>query len=159
MRLVKSICVVSLAVLAPFGAAQAQEALVGSWVLDTASWKGPPQITPTGGTLKITDAGGGKFTSVSEVSMGGVTGHSEITYSVDGQDYAVTSTPAQPGATVTQSVARESDTVYTSNVKLNGQLMATAVTEISGDGNTLTQTTTGVGQFTALSSTAVFKRN
>jgi hypothetical protein len=116
-------------------------------------------MTPTGGTLTITVAGDGKYTSVSEVTVGGVTGRSEVTYSVDGQDYAMTMTPAQPGTSITQSVARESDTVYNSNVKLNGQLMATGVTELSKDGNTLTQTTTGIGQFTMLSSTAVFKRN
>lgn len=40
---------------------------------------------------------------------------------------------------------RVSDTVYNSSVKMNGQLLATAVTEISADGNTLTQTTTGIG--------------
>jgi hypothetical protein len=34
----------------------------------------------------------------------------------------------------------------------------TAVTEISGDRKTLTQTTTGLGQFAALSSTVVFQR-
>jgi hypothetical protein len=32
------------------------------------------------------------------------------------------------------------------------------VTEVSSDGNTLTQTTTGIGQFAAMSSTVVFKR-
>jgi hypothetical protein len=51
-----------------------------------------------------------------------------------------------------------SDTVYDSSVKLNGQLIATAVTEVSSGGRTLTQTTTGVGQLAALSSTMVFQR-
>ena len=36
--------------------------------------------------------------------------------------------------------------------------MATVVTELSSDRNTLTQVTTGVGQFAALSSTVVFNR-
>jgi hypothetical protein len=145
-------------VVALFSAAQAQDAFVGSWVLDPASSKGAPGMVPTGGTLEITAAGGGKYTSVSEATIGGMTGRSEITFSVDGTDYAVTTTPAQPGTTITQSMARDSDTVYTSDLKLNGQLIATAVTEISSDGKTLTQTTTGVGQFAVLSGTTVFQR-
>ena len=160
MNLAKCISVVSLALgaLAPFGAARAQDVFVGSWALDTAKSPSPTGTAPTGGTLQITDAGGGKYTSVSEASVGGVTVRSEITYSIDGQDYAVTTTPAQPGTTITQSMERVSDTVYNSNVKVNGQLVATAVTELSGDRNTLTQTSTGVGQFAALSSTVVFQR-
>ena len=120
--------------------------------------RGRPAWRRPAGTLSITAAGGGKYTSVSEATIGGMTGRSEITFSVDGKDYAVTTTPAQPGAAITQSIARESDTVYKSDLKLNGQLIATAVTEISGDGKTLTQTTTGVGQFAALSGATVFQR-
>ena len=36
--------------------------------------------------------------------------------------------------------------------------MATVMTEVSSDGKTLTQTTTGLGQFAVLSSTIVFDR-
>jgi hypothetical protein len=164
MKLLKWLLVVLgltvIAVLALLTASnvQAQEVLVGSWVLDPAKYQGPPGVVPTAGTATITAAGGGKYTSVSEVSVGGVTGRSEITYSVDGKDYAVTATPTQPGAAITQSLERVSDTLWSSNVKLNGQLMATVKTELSSDGNTLTQTTTGVGQFAALSSTVVFQR-
>jgi hypothetical protein len=160
MNLIKALCVVSLALgtLASSGFVQAQEALVGSWVLDPAKNQGQPGLVPTAGTATVAAAGGGNYTSVSEVSVGGATGHSEITYSVDGKDYAVTMTPVQPGAAITQSMERVSDTVWSSNLKLNGQLMATVVTEVSSDGNTLTQVTTGVGQFAALSSTVVFKR-
>jgi hypothetical protein len=160
MNLAKCLCVVSLALgtLAASGFARAQDALVGSWVLDPAKNQGPPGVVPTAGTATIAAAGGGKFTSVSEVSIGGVTGHSETTYSVDGKDYAVTLTPAQPGAAITQSMERVSDTAWSSNLKLNGQLMATVVTEVSSDGKTLTQATTGLGQFAALSSTVVFQR-
>ena len=160
MNLIKGLCVVSLALgtLAPLGFVQAQEALVGSWVLDPAKNQGQPGMVPTAGTATVTAAGGGKYTSVSEVTVGGATGRSEITYSVDGKDYAVTMTPAQPGAAITQSMERVSDIVWSSNLKLNGQLMGTIVLEVSSDGNTLTQTTTGVGQFAALSSTVVFRR-
>jgi len=164
MKLLKWLLVVLgltvIAVLALLTASnvQAQEVLVGSWVLDPAKSQGQPGLVPTAGTATVTAAGGGKYTSVSEVTVGGVTGHSEITYSVDGKDYAVTTTPAAPGAAITQSMELVSDTVWTSNLKVNGQLMATVKTEVSSDGNTLTQMTTGLGQFAALSGTVVFKR-
>lgn len=160
MNLLERLCVVSLAIgtLAPSGFVQAQDSLVGSWVLDPAKSQGQPGLVPTAGTATVTAAGGGKYTSVSEVTVGGVTGHSEITYSVDGKDYAVTTTPAAPGAAITQSMELVSDTVWTSNLKVNGQLMVTVKTEVSSDGNTLTQTTAGLGQFAALSGTVVFNR-
>ena len=66
-------------------------------------------------------------------------------------------TPAQPGIALTQSIERV-DAAYNSSIKINGQVVATAVTEVSSDRNTLTQTTTGLGPFAALSSTMVFKR-
>ena len=133
--------------------------LVGSWVLDTASSKGVPGVAPTAGTLEITRAGDGKYAYVSEATLNGVTGRSEVTLAIDGKDYTTTSTPLPPGGpTVTQAIERVSDTVYTISVKLNGQLMATSRNEISSDGKTLTQTTTGLGQFAALSSTLVFRR-
>ena len=160
MDLPKFLCVVALAlvILAPAGFVQAQDELVGSWVLDPASSKAPPGMMPTGGTMEVTAAGEGKYTSVSEAALGGVTGRTESTYSIDGKDYPVTATPGQPGAALTQSIERVSDSVYKSSVKMNGQLLATAVTEVSSDRKTLTQTTTGLGQFAALSSTMVFLR-
>lgn len=160
MKLVGNLCVVSLALgLIASLPARAQDALVGSWVLDPAKNQGAPGTVPTAGTATVTAAGGGKYTSVSEVSVGGTAGRSEITYAIDGKDYAVTLTPAPPGAAITQSMERVSDTVWSSNFKVNGQLIATVKTEVSSDGKTLTQTTTGAGQqFAAMSSTLVFNR-
>jgi|SRR5688572_13807758 len=160
MSLARVLCVVALAlaVLVPSAFVQAQEGFVGSWVLDAANSKAPPGAMPTGGTLEITDAGDGKYKSVSEASLGGVTGRTEITYSIDGMDYPMTATPGQPGVSITQSIERVSDSVYKSSVKMNGQPLATAVTELSADRKTLTQTTTGLGQFAAMSSTMVFQR-
>jgi hypothetical protein len=158
MTLAKRLCCGLLA-LASFGVAQAQEAFVGSWVLDAAAGKNAvAALAPTAGTLEISNAGDGKFTSVSEVTVGGMTGRSEATYALDGNEYPIATTPAQPGVALTQAMQRVSDTVCNSSVKLNGQAIATAVTELSADGKTLTQTTTGLGQFAALSSTVVFRR-
>ena len=161
MKLIMCACVVSVAlgVLLLFGAADAQGAFVGSWVLDPASSTGQPGMSPTAGTLEITAAGGGKYTSVSEATVAGVAGRSEVTFSIDGKDYATTSTPVPPGApTVTQAIERVSDSVYKISIKVDGQLIATALNEISADGKTLTQTTTGIGQFAVLTSTTVFRR-
>jgi hypothetical protein len=159
LLVVVGLTVIAVLALLTASNVQAQEGLVGDWVLDATASKSPvPQLAPTAGTLTITDAGDGGFKSTSEVTAGGVSGRSEITYSVDGKDYAVAATLAQPGVAITQSIERVSDTAYNSNIKINGQLVATAVTELSGDRKTLTQTTTGLGQFAALSSTVVFQR-
>lgn len=162
MNQAKGLCasLLALAAFLPLGSVQAQAEFVGSWVLDTERSTAPAGIpAPTAGTLEITDAGDGKFKSVSEATVNGTVGRSEVTFAVDGKDYETTSTPAPPGApSVTQAVERVSDTVYKMTVKLNGQALATALTEISSDGQTLTQTTTGLGQFAALSSTTVFRK-
>jgi hypothetical protein len=162
MNPTKCFAIVSLAfglAAAPFSSVLAQDALVGSWVLDLASSKRAPGVSPTAGTLQVTAAGDGRYTYVSEANVGGGVGRSETTMSIDGRDYATTSTPAPPtAATVTQAIERVSDSVYKISVKLNGELVATSLNEISGDRNTLTQTTTGIGQFAALSSTLVFRR-
>ena len=161
MNLAKCLCVVSLALglLAPWDPVQSQEALVGSWVLEPAASKSSvAEMTPTAGTLQIAAVGDGKFASTSEVTVRGVSGRTEVTFAFDGKDYAVAAMPAQAGVTLTQSIERVSATVYNSSLKINGQLFAAAVTEISADRNTLTQTSTGTGQFAGLSSTMVFKR-
>jgi hypothetical protein len=139
--------------------AQSQEAFVGSWVLDAAASTAPPGFAPTAGTLELKNAGGGRFTSVSETTVGGMVVQSEITFAVDGKDYPVTATPAAPGTPpITQSMEQVSATLYKSSIKSGGQELMTATTEISGDGKTLTQKATGVGQLTGLSSTSVYRR-
>jgi hypothetical protein len=144
--------------VAPCSVVLAQDVAVGSWVLDTASSKGVPGLAPTAGTLEITRAGDGRYAYVSEATVSGATGRSEVTLSIDGKDYTITSTPLPPGGpAVTQAIERVSDTVYRISVKLDGQLIATSLNEISSDGSVLTQTTTGLGQFAALSSTLVFR--
>jgi hypothetical protein len=144
---------------APLGNVLAQDAALGSWVLDAASSKGAAGLVPTVATLEVASAGEGKYTHVAEATVNGATGRTEVTLAIDGKDYATVSTPAPPGApAITQAMERVSDTVFKISVKLNGQLIATSLNEISSDRNTLTQTTTGIGQFAVLSSTVVFVR-
>lgn len=147
-------------VLAPFFSASAQEAFVGTWVLDPAASTAPPGSAPTAGTLEIKNVGGGQFTSISETTVGGMVVHAEITFVVDGKDYPFTATPAPPPGTPpnTQSIEQVNATLYKSSIKVGGQEMMTVTTEVSGDGKTLTQKATGVGQLAGLSSTSVYRR-
>ena len=147
-------------VLAPFFAASAQEAFVGTWVLDTAASTAPPGTAPTAGTLEIKNVGGGQFTSITETTVGGMVVHAEITFALDGKDYPITRTPAAPPGTppITQSIEQVNATLYKISIKVGGQEMMTVTTEVSGDGKTLTQKATGVGQIAGLSSTSVHRR-
>ena len=148
-------------VLAPFFSASAQEAFVGTWVLDRAASTVPPgSSAPTAGTLEIKNVGGGQFTSISETTVGGMVMRAEITYAVDGKDYPFTATPAPPPGTPpnTQSIEQVNATLYKGSIKVGGQEMMTVTTEVSGDGKTLTQKATGVGQIAGLSSTSVYRR-
>jgi len=147
-------------VLAPFFSASAQEAFVGTWVLDTAASTAPPGTAPTAGTLEIKNVGGGQFTYISETTVGGMVVHAEITFALDGKDYPITRTPAAPPGTppITQSIEQVNATLYKGSIKVGGQEMMTVTTEVSGDGKTLTQKATGVGQIAGLSSTSVHRR-
>jgi hypothetical protein len=147
-------------VLAPFFSASAQEAFVGTWVLDPAASTAPAGSAPTAGTLEIKNVGGGQFTSISETTVGGMVMRTEITYAVDGKDYPFRATPAPPPGTPpnAQSIEQVNATLYKGSIKVGGQEMMTVTTEVSGDGKTLTQKATGVGQVAGLSSTSVYRR-
>ena len=146
-------------VLAPFFSASAQEAFVGTWVLDPVASTAPPGTAPTAGTLEIKNVGGGQFTYISETTVGGMVVHAEITFALDAKDYPVTRTPAAPGTPpITQSIEQVNATLYKGSIKVGGQEMMTVTTEVSGDGKTLTQKATGVGQIAGLSSTSVYRR-
>jgi hypothetical protein len=100
-------------VLAPAFSASAQEACVGTWVLDPAASTAPPGGAPTAGTMEIKNVGGGRFISISETTVGGMVMHNEITFAVDGKDYPFTYTPATPGRPrTTQSIEQVNATLY-----------------------------------------------
>jgi hypothetical protein len=135
-------------VLAPFFSASAQEACVGTWVFDPAASAVPPGgAAPTAGTLEINNLGAGQFIAISETTAGGMVVRNEVTYAVDGKDYPFTYTPAMPDRPpTTQSIEQVNATLYKGSIKIGGQEMMTVTTEVSGDGKTLTQKATGVGQ-------------
>ncbi len=123
------------------------DAFLGTWVLNAAKSslpQGGPQI---GMTLTITDAGGGKYKSVTELSAAGKPYKVEITFAVDGKDYAPVITPAPPGGTpaMTQSYERVSAKSYKSTAKMNGQQVATSTSEVSADGKVMTVKSAGAG--------------
>ena len=147
-------------VLAPFFSASAQEAFVGTWVLDPAASTVPPGAALTAGTLEIKNVGGGRFIAITETTAGGMVVRNEVTYAVDGKDYPFTYTPAPPPGRppTTQSIEQVNATLYKGSIKIGGQEMMTVTTEVSGNGKTLTQKATGVGQLAGLSSTSVYRR-
>jgi hypothetical protein len=137
----------------------AQAEFVGTWALNSAKSKGPPGAVPDSITVVVSDVGGGKYKSVSDSTMAGANVRSEITFAVDGKEYAPVMTPEIPGAPpIVQTCEKVSDSVYKTELKIGGQVIATTMNEISADGKVLTMTTTGVGQFAAASSTMVFDR-
>ena len=114
---------------------------VGTWVLDPAQSKAP--LMPSSSTVVISELGGGKFKSVSDTAAGGQQVHSELTFAVDGKDYALQTNPAPPAGTViTQSFAQVSATSYETTLKLRGQEVARSVQELGPDGKTMKITST-----------------
>jgi hypothetical protein len=161
-RLTRLAIVASLglsACLAAGGAFAQASAFIGTWTLNTAKSKGPPGSVPDSITTVVSDLGGGQYKSVSDNTMAGSKVHAEITFAVDGKEYAPVITPEIPGApAIVQTCEKVSDNVYKTSLKIGGQVIATTLNEISADGKVLTMTTTGVGQFAAASSTMVFDK-
>ena len=146
------------ACLATAGAC-AQAGFVGTWALNAAKSKGAPGAVPDSITMVVSDVGGGKFKSVSDSTMAGTNVRSEITFAVDGKEYAPVMTPEIPGRpSIVQTCEKVSDRVYKTELKIGGQVIATTLNELSADGKVITMTTTGVGQFAAASSTMVFDK-
>lgn len=122
------------------------DAFLGTWTLNAAKSTLPQGTPPVEVTLTVTDAGGGKYKSVTETSVAGQAFKVEITFAVDGKDYAPVISPAPPGVPpTTQSYERVSAKAYKSSIKVNGQLAATSTSEVSADGKVMTVKTTAAG--------------
>jgi hypothetical protein len=91
----------SLVLVLASAAAFAQgDPLIGTWVLNGAKSTFPPGAQPQSMTLVVSDAGGGKLKSVSNITINGTTIQGEVTFAVDGQEYVPTSTPPPPAGVV-----------------------------------------------------------
>jgi hypothetical protein len=123
------------------------DAFLGTWVMDAAKSSLPQGMPSIPVTLTVTDAGGGKYKSVTETTVAGQAYKVEITFAIDGKDYAPVVTPAPPGGTpaMSQSYERVTAKSYKSSSKMNGQVLATSTSEVSADGKTMTVTTSGAG--------------
>jgi hypothetical protein len=152
-----AVALLSLATLSV--AIAADDPLLGTWVLNAAKSKAPIGAVPSAATVTVTAAGQGRYKSVSETTIGGARMRGEITFGMDGKDYIASVTPTPPGtATVVQSFERLDARGYRTTVKMNGQPIATTVSEVSPDGRTLTQTTTGIAARTGAAAVTVFDR-
>jgi hypothetical protein len=137
----------------------AEDPFLGTWVLNSAKSKGPPGTVPDSMTLVISDLGSGMFKSETASVMAGMTVHTDLTFAADGKDYVPVTTPTMPGsATIAEAIERVNDTTYKVSVKVKGLLIATILEEVSADGKTLTTTTTGVGQFAAISNVVILDK-
>jgi hypothetical protein len=123
------------------------DAFLGKWTLNAAKSSLPQGAPPIDMTLTVSDAGGGKYKSMTEMSVAGQPYKVEITFAIDGKDYAPVVTPAPPGGTpsMAQSYDKVSAKSYKSSTKLNGQVAATSISEVSADGKTMTVTTSAAG--------------
>ena len=79
------------------------DAFLGTWTLNAAKSSLPQGGAPTDVTLTVTDAGGGKYKSVTEAAVAGQSFKVEITFAIDGKDYVPVVTPAPPGGMTTRS--------------------------------------------------------
>ena len=133
---------------------------IGTWELNASKSEVPGGATPDKATVVVTDAGAGKVKSVSDTAMAGQQIHSELTFAADGKDYTPVTTPAMPpgSPTITEAFERVSATVYKTDLKMNGQTIATLMNEVSADGKTLKVTTQGVGAAAGVTSTMVFDK-
>lgn len=136
-----------------------EDRFLGTWALNATRSNGPPGTVPERSTVVVSEAGSGMYRSVSDSVIAGNAVHTEVTYAADGKDYAPVTTPARPGAPpVTQSFERLDATTYKVSVKINGQVVATVLEEISADGRTMTITTTGAGRLAGVSNVTVFDK-
>jgi hypothetical protein len=138
------------------------DAFLGSWVLNAAKSSLPQGGPPINMTLTVSAAGGGKYKSMTEMSVAGQAYKVEITFAIDGKDYTPVVTPAPPGGTppTTQSYERVNGRSYKSATKMNGQVQATSTSEVSADGKTMTVTTSGAagGAAAGVLNTLVFDK-
>jgi len=137
-----------------------EDKFLGTWTLNAAQSKAPGGALPTSATVVVSKAGSGMYKSVSDTTMAGISGHSEITFATDGKDYTPVVTPTPPGGSpsISQSFERVSASSYKGSIKMNGQVIATTVNEVSADGKTFTITTTGVGPAAGVVAAMVFDR-
>ena len=159
MNLATRFAAAVLSSMALSAAIAADDPFIGTWVLNVAKSEAPLGAVPGSGMVTVTSAGAGRYKSVSQTTIGGATMYGEITFGLDGQDYKAIVNPAPPSATsLVQSFERVGTNAYRTTIKMNGQPIATTLSEVSPDGKTLTQTTTGVGARASAAAVTVYDK-
>jgi len=120
---------------------QGADAWMGTWTLNLAqSSYDPPNLAPKNETTKIT-ASGDMLTAVTDgADADGKKIHTEITYKLDGKDYAY---KGAADANSTRAYTRVDDHHYSYATKVNEQITTTSRVAVTPDGKTRTITTTG----------------
>jgi hypothetical protein len=125
----------------PRVAAQSTDSWIGTWTLNLAqSSYDPPNLAPKSQTTKITTAGNMLTAITDGVDADGKKVQTEITYALDGKDYAYEGVP-DPNST--RVYTRVDDHHYTFATKVNGLITTTSRVAVTPDGKTRTITTTG----------------
>jgi len=132
---------VVIGMAAPRVSGQGADAWMGTWTLNLAqSSYDPPNLAPKNETTKIT-ASGDMLTAVTDgADADGKKIHTEITYKLDGKDYAY---KGAADANSTRAYTRVDDHHYSYATKVNEQITTTSRVAVTPDGKTRTITTTG----------------
>ena len=117
------------------------EAWSGTWKLNLAKSKyGPASLPPKSATTKQEATPAGVRLTTDGVDAKGKPTHQEITYKLDGKEYAVN---GAPDANTTRMYTRIDSRTYQSVTKVNGKVTTTSKVVVAADGKTRTVTTTG----------------
>jgi hypothetical protein len=125
--------------------AQSNDSSVGTWKLNLAKSTFNQGSAPKSLTLKVETAGAGIKTIIDTVESDGRVRHFEATANEDGKDYPRITTDGGPlpnGDVV--AVTRVDANTTTTIQKKDGKVILTRRSVVSGDGRTMTATTTRI---------------
>jgi hypothetical protein len=121
-------------------AGHAQESKIGQWKLNVAKSL-YPGAAPQNGTRHYQDRGCGFVLSTRQgVDADGKAYFTQYVAKVDGNDYPLAIRGSQTVNSITFTPVNDHSVAYT--LKVDGKVTANGTTVVSGDGNTLTITTT-----------------
>jgi len=127
-------------------AAQAPEALAGTWKLNAAKSKyEPADLGPKSATVTYTFSAGSVTANIDQVGAKGEKVHNEYTTTLDGADHPWKGTidgKPNPGQDAISFKKLDANTYHIEN-KLKGKLTTTTHIVIAADGKSRTSTTTG----------------
>jgi hypothetical protein len=140
--------------------AQPTDPWLGIWKLNLAKSKFNPGPPPKSNTLRIEPvAGGAQKHSFDGVDAQGQTTHSERVIKADGREVPVQAVLPAATTVATNSMRRIDDRSFEVAAKVDGKLTTTSRVVVSGDGKTMTQTTTGKNaQGQIVNNTAVWEK-